>query len=99
MFKRKQEEQLIRNELHLLKREDRKEELSHIMEMQEYTKEKILDRLEDKNERVKRLEQERIATIEMKEKIKRQMQKEKEKVLAEFERNKKKNLKVIAYTR
>ena len=53
-----------------------------------------MDRIEDKNERMKRLSQERASMIETREQVKKKMQREKEKALAEFEKRKKK-LKVL----
>lgn len=95
MLKKKEkrrEEKMLKNEEKNLQFKDRVEAMRHIEEADAYEREKLMNKILDKEERLRLLNEERMRSIKRKEAIKRQMEKEKEQILQEFEKSKKNTL-------
>eukprot|EP00826_Nyctotherus_ovalis_P020909 TRINITY_DN1664_c0_g1_i3.p1 TRINITY_DN1664_c0_g1~~TRINITY_DN1664_c0_g1_i3.p1 ORF type:complete len:314 (-),score=101.17 TRINITY_DN1664_c0_g1_i3:135-1004(-) len=91
MLKRKEkrrEEKILKNEEKNLQFKDRIENMRHIEEADVYKREKVMNKILDKEERLRQLNEERMRSIKRKEAIKKQMEKEKEQILQEFEKSK-----------
>ena len=72
-----------------LKREDRQETVKRISRMAEYHKEQLLERIEEDNERTKRVQHEKTALLETRQNLRKKVDLQKTKVLSEFEKMKK----------
>ncbi len=79
---------VVKAELGSLRLEDRKEAWFHVAQMQNYASERIMERLEDRYERIRQFEQEKLAVVRMREQVKKQISREKERILSQFERSK-----------
>lgn len=87
---RKQQQQRRRKaELAALKREDRQETVNRIGKMNDYQRDKLLERIETDNEKSQRIMQEKAALLETRHKLRKQVDRQKAKVLEEFEKMKK----------
>ena len=71
-----------------IKREDRVASVNRISKMQEYNKEQLLERIEQDNEKTKKVQMEKRALLEARGQLRRNIDKQKRKVLEEFERMK-----------
>jgi len=74
----------LKKSVDYLKTTDRLENVERIREIQEYEKQKLLKRIEDDNQRAVRLRKEQDDLIAMRQKIRREMDSQKERMLKEF---------------
>ena len=74
----------LKKSVDYLKTTDRLENVERIREIQEYEKQKLLKRIEDDNQRAVRLRKEQDDLIAMRQKIRREMDSQKERMLKDF---------------
>jgi hypothetical protein len=84
-----QAERVKKAEEATMKREDRVETVNRIAKMQEYNKEQLLERIEQDNEKTRKVQMEKQALLEARSQLRKDIEKQKHKVLEEFERMKK----------
>ncbi|MDR3582048.1 MAG: hypothetical protein P4L67_02110 [Candidatus Pacebacteria bacterium] len=74
----------------VIKRTDRQETVKRISKINDYQREKILERIENDNERAERIRMEKAALLDTRQKLRKEVDLQKTKVLDVFERMKRK---------
>jgi hypothetical protein len=73
-----------------MKKQDRQETVMRIARIQEYQKEKVMEKIESDNERSARILAEKAALLETRQKLRKQVDFQKQRAIEAFERMKKK---------
>ena len=81
---------LVKNNMDFMREQDKQENIRRIQEMQEYRRQRLLEKINRDNDRSKIIRQEQDNMLHMKLKIRQEMEKHKEELMAKFQ-NKKKN--------
>jgi hypothetical protein len=83
-------ERIKKAEESAMKCEDRIETVNRIAKMNEYNKEQLLERIEQDNEKSRKVQMEKQALLAARSQLRRDIEKQKSKVMEEFERMKRK---------
>ena len=73
-----------------MRRYDREETVKRIQKMAEYQRQKVLEKIEDENEKAKNVRLQKEALLETRKKLRKEVDAQKQNVLLEFEKMKKK---------